>query len=77
MYPDIRSSTPHLLLSTIGWMLSRGARKPRPPFTFPASFASPWEPFFLLALNFFQLRALINIECFFRFFSSALFSTRR
>ena len=35
------------------------------------------SPFFLPVLNFFQLSALMNIECFFRFFSSALFSTSR
>ena len=32
--------------------------------------------FFLFVLNFFQLRAFINIECFFKFFSSAFLSMR-
>ena len=61
-----------LLLSTRGWMLSRGVRNAK-PLLFPL----PSPDFFLFALNFFQLRALMNIECFFKFFSKALFSAKR
>ena len=61
-----------LLLSTIGWMLSRGVRNDNP---FPLVTVS--RGFFLLPLNFFQLRAFINMESFLRFFSRVLFSTKR
>ena len=53
-------------------MLSRGVRNAN-PLLLPV----PSPDFFLFALNFFQLRALMNIECFFKFFSKALFSAKR
>ena len=79
LLPWQRAFCMFLLLSTVGWMLSKGGLKARPfPVLLPVVVV--WDsttPFFFPPLNFFQLRALMNIECFLRFFSSAFFSTSR